>query len=706
MVRSNGWAKFGIVKGGFDNVWSFKLAGTLSMQIHDASPLRASWRRYAHRANSLFYAWAKLGCTLFFYASLLTLHSLLPRADMEDSPWHGTLFHADSHSGNMRTLWVFLPLLGLKHARRRGIHTEQQDHEFMSTVQKERVTVQGWGLVADAIRSTTSTFALFADVRIIGLVGHPLDCDPWLNMHTTECYECVPLPFQCLDRDYDDIPTVDCIFLTILGHVTLRHNHEDVIIYTNGDLVFPASKLLAVLSFLYYHPDTNNQKDAVLVGQRRDTPLLDDKDHHVDESPDVDKSKLLEDGLLTADNFEQFFSQALATSVLHADFGVDYFVLSVRVLSSLMLTKSFPPFLVGRYRWDNALLASFILGEVAASSKERDRNVGIRTIDITSVLPVVHLGQHSASPDYFQAQLGAGYNNQVAQEHFGDSYMLGRIHNTDWILTEAFPVIHAQDIPSPVLKIVKRISKVDVDILQAFDRAYDNQHPPSSRKGHVPLYGTKSTERDPDGSSSNKPSYPILLLVTVLPRDVPYARLWMQYVHSQTARVEGTIAEVRDHFLFVTVDQDSYNELEAAFPGTVILEKDFAWPSPIFKWHTFTRLLRNRLTVGIMSARDIAVMSSCDPLLSLWQQMLSDECDAVLYYHSSNRSDDKTDTKDWTLYSIRPSSAGMIFWEEYQQDGQRNNDKKIEPRPSFARSQLKRSGDENVCVINLMPCAL
>jgi len=151
-------------------------------------------------------------------------------------------------------------------------------------------------------------------------------------------------------------------------------------------MVFPASKLLAVLLFVYCHTDTSSKKDAILVGQRRDTPVMDDDG--------TDESKLLEGGLLTADNFQHFFSKALTTSVLHADFGVDYFVLTARVLSSLISREGFPPFLVGRYRWDNVLLASFILEGIAESSKERDRNVGIRTIYITSALPVVHLGQH------------------------------------------------------------------------------------------------------------------------------------------------------------------------------------------------------------------------------------------------------------------------------------------------------------------------
>jgi hypothetical protein len=581
------------------------------------------------------------------------------------------------------------------------MHSDQQHRGFLNTVQKERVTVQGWGLVAEAIKSFASgeTSAPFADVRIIGLVGHPLDCDPWLNTHTIGYYECLPLPSQCLSREFHEVPTVDCIFETILHSVALHHKDTDVIIYTNGDLVFPASKLLAVLSFVYCDRDTSNKKDAILVGQRRDTPFMDDNG--------TDGNMLLEDGLLTVDNFQHFFHRALTTSVSHADFGVDYFILPAQVLSSLMSTKGFPPFLVGRYRWDNALLASFIMDEIGASSNNSNTTVGIRTIDITAVLPMVHLGQHSVSPDYFQAQLGAEYNNRVAHEHFGDSYMLGRIHNTDWILTEELPVIKAQDIPNPVLKIVKRASKVDTDLLQAFDRAYYHHHRPSLGMGHVSSNGIKSTKRDPDGSFLNEPSYPILLLVTVLPRDVPYAKLWMQHRHSPNTPPKVVDSETRDHFLFVnhflfvTIDQDSYSELEAAFPGTVILEKAFAWPTSAVKWHSFRRLLRNRLTAGVMSARDATAMTTSQLLPLLWQQTLSGECDAVLYQRENNKSEDKADRKEWDIFSIRPSWAGMLFWDEYHKGGHGSSVKQTSPQSVFAPRHQGRVDDKKVCFCGL-----
>jgi len=205
--------------------------------------------------------------------------------------------------------------------------------------------------------------------------------------------------------------------------------------------------------------------------------------------------------------------------------------------------------------------------------------------------------------------------------------------------------------PSPVLKIIKRANKVDVDLLQTFDRGYYHHHRPSLRKGHVPLYGIKikSRERDPGGGSSSGLRYPILQLITVLPRDVPYAKLWMQYRHSQNIPPIPAEAEAGDHSLFVTVAQGSYNELEAAFPGAVILEKAFAWPTSAVKWHSFSRLLRNRLAVEILSARDAAEMSNSDFLSLLWQQTLSAESDAVLYNHPNARIEDTFDRKWWTF---------------------------------------------------------
>jgi len=110
--------------------------------------------------------------------------------------------------------------------------------------------------------------------------------------------------------DFDKVSTVGCIFETILHHVALRHNDNDVIIYSNGDMVFATSKLHAILSFVFCHPDTSKKKDEI-GGQRRDTPLMDD---------DGAEIKLLEGGLLTADSFHQFYCRSLIAGVLYAFF--------------------------------------------------------------------------------------------------------------------------------------------------------------------------------------------------------------------------------------------------------------------------------------------------------------------------------------------------------------------------------------------------
>jgi hypothetical protein len=175
--------------------------------------------------------------------------------------------------------------------------------------------------------------------------------------------------------------------------------------------------------------------------------------------------------------------------------------------------------------------------------------------------------------------------------------------------------------------------------------------------------------------------------------------LWLQHKHTQNASSVAADAKTFDHFLFVTVEQDSYNELEASFPGTVILEKAFAWPTSAVKWHSFRRLLGNRLTVGIMSARDVAGMSGSSLWPLLWQHTLSAECDAVLYHHPNNRSEDKTDRERWDIFSIRPSPTSMLFWDEYQKHGQGNG--LDQTGPLFAPRHQEKADDENVCFCGL-----
>jgi len=172
----------------------------------------------------------------------------------------------------------------------------------------------------------------------------------------------------------------------------------------------------------------------------------------------------------------------------------------------------------------------------------------------------------------------------------------------------------------------------------------------------------------------------------------------MQRVHSENTPSLAADVEMRDHFLFVTGEQDSYNELEAAFPGTVMLEKAFAWPTSAVKWHSFRRLLQNRLTVGVMSARDVSDMSSHNLLPLLWQQTLSGECD-VVFYHRPYK-EDKADRKEWEIFSIRPSPTGMLFWDEYRKQGQENDVEKTGPPSLFAPRHQEKADDEKVCFVD------
>ena len=106
----------------------------------------------------------------------------------------------------------------------------------------------------------------------------------------------------------------------------------------------------------------------------------------------------------------------------------------------------------------------------------------------------------------------------------------------------------------------------------------------------------------------------------------------------------------------------------------------------------------------IMSARDVAAMTTSNLLPLLWQQTLSGECDAVLYQRQHNKNEDKEDRNEWDVFSVRPSSAGMLFWDEYQKHGQGDSGqgnivKQTGLRLLSAPRHQKTTDDDMVCFL-------
>jgi hypothetical protein len=77
---------------------------------------------------------------------------------------------------------------------------------------------------------------------------------------------------------------------------------------------------------------------------------------------------------------------------------------------------------------------------------------------------------------------------------------------------------------------------------------------------------------------------------------------------------------------------------------------------------------------------------------------LSGECDAVLYRHPFTNGESKTDRKEWDIFSIRPSSAGIMFWDEYQKDGQGSGEQKTAHQSLVTPGHRKMAEDKKVCL--------
>jgi hypothetical protein len=103
-----------------------------------------------------------------------------------------------------------------------------------------------------------------------------------------------------------------------------------------------------------------------------------------------------------------------------------------------------------------------------------------------------------------------------------------------------------------------------------------------------------------------------------------------------------------------------------------------------------------------MSARDVAAMATSNLSPLLWQQTLSGECDAVLYRHLFSNGESNTDKKEWDIFSIRPSSAGIMFWDEYQKHGEGTGEHTTAPQSLLIAPRHRNMAEDNkVCFCGL-----
>jgi hypothetical protein len=196
-------------------------------------------------------------------------------------------------------------------------------------------------------------------------------------------------PFACVNPQYG-APTYDCIFARARAVAT-----TPLLMYSNSDIVFfrdVCDVARAVAARL---------EDFVVVGKRRDVRLpvlLDPLD-----PTDAAQMQLL----------------VRRDGVLHGKFGIDYFIFRRRHLPRML------PFLVGRVRWDNWLLAQYLRWPHAHS------------IDATAAILAGHhslrqIGESASRP-------GSTYNVNMTLGTVVDPKKVGSIEQTEWAITDLGP---------------------------------------------------------------------------------------------------------------------------------------------------------------------------------------------------------------------------------------------------------------------------
>ena len=257
-----------------------------------------------------------------------------------------------------------------------SLYGYRENRQFQGIYQ-ERWAVYSWDIFGRKLQPQSPPL-------IIGLVDHHKYCDPWMEENIPN-FLCVEL--ECPHNDFD-IPTLPCIFAKAAEYA----NRRTTTLYVNGDIVFPEE-----MAEIYTACDSRFPQSFNLVGGRRNI----EAPEWLSTSDPIDIRKL--------ENYSQ-------TSGVNAnEWGMDYFFLPADFLS-----KPFPPFLVGRWRWDNAMLIKMILGDVP-------------TVDASHAARVIHFGEDVDIQAHWSRE-GASYNNELVWKEFGQQLRLGRLSNVPYVV--------------------------------------------------------------------------------------------------------------------------------------------------------------------------------------------------------------------------------------------------------------------------------
>lgn len=226
---------------------------------------------------------------------------------------------------------------------------------------------------------------------------------------------------------------------------------------------------------------------------------------------------------------------------------------------------------------------------------------------------------YSSARTYHSSRIGAAYNDALATDHFGELYNVGRIRNTAWQME----------------RLGNKSQEYRPYVIQA--RAS------RERPDHASLL---AISRAAGGA---------LLLITVMPHELMHAVEWLTI-----ARQAQAASWFHAHYLFVTLDQETYDALEAANPGYALLEDMTGWPRPptALSWKSFDRLCRLRaMPLAIITATMLFEIEQTDDGFTAYS-VDTTTCSAAIIRSNGE------------LFSIQAQTgAGMALWRLYRSQG-------------------------------------
>lgn len=232
--------------------------------------------------------------------------------------------HPMAQRASKTVLYIYLPVAD------RGLRNRSASRRLI-----ERFALHVWGYLMEQQQAMATGLL----VRVIALMEDEKPCHPAWSSDILGSVVCLPMPSECRHLRYN-IPTMGCIFRTIKAHAP----QEALVMYANGDLIFGPDLSEAIWSLA-----RGQIADFIMVGRRLEI--------------EVPGPEWYVSGALV-ERLEESRRLAIQHGITFSKYGMDYFVFSSRDL----VPADFPEFLLGRWRWDNALMAHYLLSDISTGT--------------------------------------------------------------------------------------------------------------------------------------------------------------------------------------------------------------------------------------------------------------------------------------------------------------------------------------------------